>query len=127
MSLGTPSVTIANGASLSDVVELGDGATIIGLTTDSAWDANKITFAVSNERADTAAELAALTYTPLYLDTGVEAVIGVTTSIAASASTFVPDSWLKGWRWVKLRSGTAAAAANQSGATTIRLSIRDVD
>jgi hypothetical protein len=127
MSLGTPTATIADSASQSGIVELGDEDTVIGLTTDSAWDANKITFLVSNQRAANATEYAALTFTPLYLETGAEAALGSTTNIAASASVLVPDSWLKGWRWMKVRSGTAAAAVNQSGATTIRLSLRKVE
>jgi hypothetical protein len=123
MSLGIVTATIANGASLSGVVELGDDETVLGLTTDTAWDTNALTFAVSSARASTSAELDALVFTPLSLADGNEATV---VGLAASESVAVPDFWLKGYRWFKVRSGTAAAAANQTGATTITLSIRDV-
>jgi hypothetical protein len=124
MSLGTPTATILNGASESSVVELGDGGTLLGLTTDAAWDTQALTFLVSMQRADDATEYAALVFTPLILSDGNEATV---VGLAASESVAIPDFWLKGYRWFKVRSGTAAAAANQTGDTTVTLSIRDVD
>jgi hypothetical protein len=124
MSLGTPTATILNGASESSVVELGDGGTLLGLTTDAAWDTQALTFLVSMQRADDATEYAALVFTPLILADGNEATV---VGLAASESVAIPDFWLKGYRWFKVRSGTAAAAANQTGDTTVTLSIRDVD
>jgi hypothetical protein len=124
MSLGITTATIANGASLSGVVELGDNGQVLGLTTDTAWDTQALTFAVSSARATTAAELAALVFTPLILADGNEATI---VGLAASESVAVPGFWTKGYRWIKVRSGTAAAAANQTGATVVTLSIGDDD
>jgi hypothetical protein len=76
------------------------------------------------QRADDATEYAALVFTPLILADGNEATV---VGLAASESVAIPDFWLKGYRWFKVRSGTAAAAANQTGDTTVTLSIRDVD
>jgi hypothetical protein len=124
MPLGVTTATIANGASLSGAVELGDNGQVLGLTADSAWDTNALTFAVSMGRANTAAELAALVYTPLILADGNEATV---VGLAASESVAVPGFWTRGYRWIKVRSGTAAAAANQADTTVVTLSIGDDD
>lgn len=108
-------VTIANGASLSGAIDLGD-YTLVGLITDSAWDTNTMSFAVSDAIGGT--------YVPLHsLTSGAEVVTG---SIVASKWFAADPADFAGVQYLKVRSGTSAAAVNQSGATVITLICRAV-
>lgn len=107
----TTTVTIANNASLSDAADLGTG-TLLGVITDSAWDTAKMTFQVSSDN---------ITFGNLYKDSdGSE--YGPTTALpAAAVSMAVDPSYFIPFRYVKIRSGTAASAVNQGGATVVTL------
>jgi hypothetical protein len=101
-------VTIAAGASLSGASAAHPGKHLFGVVTASTWDAAKITFQVSmdgvawfNLRDKTAEyEIAAITGA---------AAVGLDLGI------FYP------WNYVKVRSGTSAAATNQVDATIVTL------
>lgn len=101
------SAVIANGASLSGAVDLGRN-TLVGIVMPAAWTAANLTFQVSAD---------GVTYSDLYDNTGTEK------SVTAAAGRFiftVPADWV-GIRFVKVRSGTAAAAINQGAARTLQL------
>jgi len=103
-------VTIADSASLSDEIDLGD-AVLVALQPDSAWDTNAVSFQARG--ADPA--LGTLKYE------------GVEVSFAAVAAedfvTFSPSKFA-GVRFLKVRSGTAGSAVNQSGASVVTLILR---
>ncbi len=105
--------TIAESASLSGAVDLFD-QTILGIQMPSAWTTETtITFQVSNDNS---------TFFNFYKD-GVEFTI---TGAAASLALFVDPAMFIGWRYVKLRSGTAASPTAQASARTITLATRRV-
>jgi len=100
--------TIANGTSLSGVVDLRTVGTPVALQTDAAWDTNAITFQGSYDGA---------VYTNLR-NMGVEVSIP---GVVASALEGLDLHEFLGLRYLKVRSGTAAAAVNQVGDTVITL------
>lgn len=108
-------VTIANGASLSDAEDLG-GFTLVGVITDSAWDTNSMSF------------LSATTLDGTYLP-----VKSLTTGSEFTAPGIAASGWygadpadFASVRYLKVRSGTSAAAVNQSGDTVVTLVLRGV-
>lgn len=113
--LSTVTVTIANGASLSDQADLGAGMSLVGILPDSAWDTNVMSFTVATASGGT--------FNPLYTAAGTEVVTG---SIVASRQHAVDPVDFLSSRYIKVRSGTAAAAVNQAGATVITLIVRVV-
>ena len=106
----TQTVTIANGASLSGASTKYPGYKLVALVTDSAWDTQKISFAVSNDNS---------TFYALYDDTGAE-VATASTVAASSAVALDPKDFIP-WDNIKVRSGLVGAAANQNGATVVTL------
>ena len=100
--------TIANGASLSGVVDLRTVGTPVALQTDAAWDTNAITFQGSYD---------GVVYTNLR-NMGVE--VSIPGVVASSLEGLDLHEFL-GLRYLKVRSGTAAAAVNQVGDTVITL------
>lgn len=108
----TKLVTIAAGASLSGAAVL-EGASVVGVVTDAAWDAAAVSFAVSVDGT---------TYVPLRYQ-GVEfseAAPGASQYVALNPSVFA------GVQYVKVRSGTSGAAVNQADATVVTLICRPV-
>jgi hypothetical protein len=103
----TATVTIANGASLSGAMDLGE-RTLVGIVMPSAWTAASLTFQVSVDGT---------TYGNLYSAGGTEesATVGVSQVIRLASDSFL------GARYVKIRSGTAGAPVNQGAARTIIL------
>lgn len=103
----TQTVTIANGAAISGNVEL--TAPMFGIDMPAAWTAADLTFQVSADGG---------TYSDLYDELGVE------TNVKAAASRAIrftnPGQWL-GVRFLRIRSGTAAAPVNQGGARVLTL------
>jgi hypothetical protein len=111
-------VVIANGESLSDAVALGtDGARqLVGLQMPGTWTAASLTFAVSFDGT---------TYVPLYWD-GAEYTIAAAGGAAASLGVSLEPSAFAGWAFVKVRSGTAASAVNQTAERTLQAVTRVV-
>jgi hypothetical protein len=103
----TTTVTIADSASLSGASAALRGR-LVAIITDSAFDTNAVTFQVSHD---------ASTYTNLYNEGTEYSIAGV----VASAYNRVDAAMFYGARTVKVRSGTAASAVNQSGATVVTL------
>lgn len=99
------SATIASGASLSHAVDLGDGK-FNGISIPAGWAeaATAITFQVSADGT---------TWQNLYDDEGHETSATVAASRNIGLSSIALD--LAPWRWIKIRSGTAASAVNQAG------------
>lgn len=101
-------VTIANGASLSGAVAIGDHVPV-GIAMPAAWTAASLTFQVSADGGTT--------WLDLYDTAGTEVAYTV------AADRYIPldpSIWI-GINMIKVRSGTAAAAVNQGGARTLTL------
>jgi hypothetical protein len=106
--------TIANGASQSDILDLG-GYTMAGIATPSAWTTAAITFLVAQRPTDT--------FLPLYTEGGTE--VSVTVAVSRGIGlTALPAEALAAWRYVRLRSGTAATPVNQGAARTIIVALK---
>jgi hypothetical protein len=99
--------TIANGESLSSAVDLQDGRAA-RIDMPSAWTAADLTFQVSPDGN---------TYTDLYEADGTE----YTVTAAASRSIILPIADFLGIRYLKVRSGTSAAAVNQGAARNLTI------
>jgi len=106
--LSTVTGTITSGASLSGAIELRTMGTPVALQTDAAWDTNAITFQGSYD---------GVVYTNLR-NMGAEVSIP---GVVASALEGLDLHEFLGLRYLKVRSGTAAAAVNQVGDTVITL------
>jgi hypothetical protein len=104
-------VTIANGASLSDGIDLGSSA-LAGILMPAAWTAAGLSFAVSTSLAGT--------YVPLWNSFGAEYIIA-SASAVASQHIVIPLVDFAGIQFIKVRSGTAAAAVNQGAARILTL------
>lgn len=107
------SVSIANGASLSDAGNLGPFR-LVGIVMPATWTAANLTFQVSDD--------AGTTYNNLYDDLGTE----VTVTAAASRYIALDPAVFAGINYLKVRSGTSGSAVNQGGDRTITLVTRPV-
>ena len=111
--------TIANGASLSNAVNLPVkgflGCRLFGIIMPSAWTAANLTFQVSVDGGTT--------YQNLYDDSGVEIIC-----VAAASTTIVfrDPTIFSSIALLKVRSGTAATPVNQGGNRTIGLVLRAI-
>lgn len=105
------SVTIADGASLSDALALGDYRGVATVRIPASWSTGVVSFAVSHDGT---------TYVPLYDRDG-----EVTFPAASSVGFTIDPTLFLGWAFVKVRSGTAGSAANQTGAKVVGLSLRE--
>lgn len=105
--------TIANGASLSGEIELGN-STALGLSLPTLTSA-ALTFQV--------AESGGGTYRNLYDDAGTEVTIPASTGDRWVA---LPPALFSGARALKIRSGTAAAPVNQGADRAILVISRPV-
>jgi|GEM_PF-5183820 len=94
--------TIPNGASLSNAIDLG-GLRAGNLVMPAAWTANSLGFLVSHNGTD---------YSTLFDDTDTEVLI-TTDEIVTGRARALPLSLFYLYRWLKLRSGTMTAPANQ--------------
>lgn len=103
---GAAIVSIANGASLSGVVDLGDGA-VAGIIMPAAWTAASLTFQVSRDGT---------TFYDLYSGATEYSVTGV-----ADVYQALDPNIFRGVRYVKVRSGASAAAVAQGAARTAYL------
>ena len=105
------SVTIADGAALSDAIALGDHRGISALEIPASWTTAVASFDVSRDGT---------TFVPLYDRDG-----EVTFPAASSIGFQVDPTMFLGWTHVKVRSGTAASPVNQSGAAVVGLGLRE--
>lgn len=115
LTIRTVSVTIANGASLSSAAHIGGG--LVKIIMPAEWDAAALTF--QHAGYDGA------TFQDLYDTAGSE--LSVTEPSGGFADVTVH---MKAAEWLifgqlKVRSGTSAAAVNQTPARTIQLVYRD--
>lgn len=101
-------VTVLDSASLSDAARL-YGCRLVGFATDSAWDTQAVTFQRSSDGS---------TYQNVYDQYNVEYSIP---AVVASTYHAVDPAVFIGCRYIKVRSGTAGAAANQNGNTVVTL------
>lgn len=101
-------VTIANGQSLSGEIDISDQC-VVGIIMPAAWTAASITLAGAAAKAGT--------FVPVYDAAGTEL------TITADASRFIalaPDA-TRGVRYLKVRSGTNAAAVAQGAERILTL------
>ena len=115
-------VTIANGASLSDAAACaykagpaGSGSyeSLVGIVMPGTWTAANLTFQASNDNS---------TFTDLYNAAGTE----VTVTAAASRWIAIDPADFAGVAYLKVRSGTSGSAVNQGANRTIGLVLRAV-
>jgi hypothetical protein len=95
-------ITIANGASLSNAVDLGV-ARAGALITPASWTTASLTALVSHD---------GVTYSSLYDDTDTEWAIA-TANMATGRARTLPLTTFLPYRYLKFRSGVAGAAVNQ--------------
>jgi hypothetical protein len=93
--------TIANGAALSDAVNL-RGEVLVGVRMSAVWDAANLTFQASMDD---------VTYMDAYSGAGAEHVVTVA---GAGVHIWVDPSNFAGYRWLKVRSGTTGTPVNQT-------------
>lgn len=105
--LASHTVTIANGESVSGGVDL-NGAGLLRIIMPASWTAASLTFQVSAD---------GVTWNDLY-DSAGEYTIA---TAAASRAIVLPPSDFAAMRYIRVRSGTAAAAVSQGGARSIEL------
>lgn len=105
--------TIANGASLSDAVELPAGFYMAAVEMPAAWTAAALTFQAGENGDD---------FSNVYDADGDEV------EVAAAEARWVvltPADWCA-VPYVKVRSGTAASAVNQAAEREIKLILRPI-
>ena len=110
-------VVIANAASLSGTVDLDGGdRQMVGMQMPAAWTAADVTFAVSHDGT---------TFVPLHWS-GAEYTIAAAGGADASLGVSLEPSAFAGWPFVRVRSGTSAAAVNQLAERTLIVLTRAV-
>jgi len=113
--LRTTTVTIGAGASLSGAtIDLATLGIPVAIITDAAWDTQAMTFQGSVDGT---------TFGNLYKESTEYSLTGV----AASTFHSLDQNAFYGVSHLKIRSGTAAAAANQGDATVVKLVCWHVD
>lgn len=108
--LMTTQAVIANGASLSGVVNLG-GTSVLAVIMPASWTAANLTVQASMDGVN---------FYDLYTASGTEFMI----TAAASRCLMLQPADVLGARYVKLRSGTAAAAVTQGAERVVTLVTR---
>lgn len=106
-------VTIALGASLSDAVDIGQGAAVVRIGMPTAWTAAVLTLSVSDDN---------VTYRNLYDRNGNE----YTLQAGTARSIIVPPADTYGSRYLKVRSGTSGTPVTQATAQTLRVLARPI-
>jgi hypothetical protein len=100
----TTTVVIANGASLSGAVDLG-GRKLVGIIMPDTWTAASLTFQGSVDGTN---------FFNVY-DGATERALTVAANYYSAQN--IAD-WV-GFRWIKVRSGTAGSAVNQAAERTL--------
>ena len=103
------SATIGAGTSLSGSVRIGSGE-VVGLMVPT-WDSAAVTFQGSHDDS---------TFSDVHDSAGVEVSIPASTGNRA----FQAPAALKGFEFIKIRSGTSGAAVNQTVAETIQVIVK---
>lgn len=100
-------VTIASGQSLSAAIDLA-GTTMLGLLMPASWTTANLTLQASAD---------GVTFADVYTEAGSEKTL----TAAASRFILLEPADFTGVRFLKLRSGTSAAAVNQGADRSITL------
>jgi hypothetical protein len=108
----TQTVTIANGASLSNEVDL-ETKTLIAIDMPASWTAANLTLQASVDNS---------TWDNVFDSLGTE----VTITAAASRFILLNPADFVSVRYLKVRSGTSGTPVNQGGARTITLIVRAI-
>lgn len=105
---------IANGASLTAAIDLGN-TRLSRIAIPASWTTANLTFVVSYDGT---------TYNDLYDSSGTE----VTATAAASRSISLHSLYalFQDVRWLKIRSGTSGTPVNQGGDRTLQLAVRSI-
>ena len=103
--------TIANGASLSDALEL-DGHSVLRIAMPAAWTAADLTFQISDD--------AGTTFRNVYWDWGPEMVVDAAAAMTIELSPFVQLHHID---QIKVRSGTAGTPVNQGDIRLVVLAV----
>lgn len=130
MARQTHTVTIANGASLSEAIDLGEQYSLSAIQLPAAWTAASLSIEGSVHptilppgSTEPGTPLRnTLTYTAVTDAAGAQ----ITYTVAADKIVSIPKGTLDGIRYIKLRSGTTAAAVVQGAARTINLVAAEV-
>lgn len=102
--------SIANGASLTDAIDLGANR-LHRIIMPSSWTTAALSFQVSYDGTN---------FADLFNKDG-EVSLAATSVVAASRSIVVDQTAFYGVRWLKIRSGLTGAAVNQGGARSLIL------
>lgn len=105
MAFDTAGAVIANGASLSQAIDLGD-LLLAGISIPASWTAADLTFKGSVD---------GVTFQDLYDAAGTE----VTADAAAARHIVLEPAKFAGMRSVKIRSGTTGSPVTQGAARTL--------
>lgn len=108
-------LVIPNGASVSDVFEIGSQLSLIAIIMPASWTAANLTFQ--------AAAGAGGTYNNVYDDAGTE----LTVTAAASRFISLNPRYYVGMTNIKVRSGTAGTPVAQEASRTLKLVLRSVE
>ena len=110
---GNVPAVIANGASLSDVIDIG-GALEIGFQMPASWTAANLTFQGSDASDGT--------YNDVYDDAGNEVVVTAAQARAIVVGTTTKN--LTAFRFIKIRSGTTALPVVQGAERVIQVVLK---
>ena len=105
-------VTIANGASLSDAADM-KGHSLVALEMPAAWTAADITFEASPD---------GVTYNDVHIEAGTERTL----TVAVDRFVLMDQTLWKGVRFLKVRSGTSSVPVNQLAERSIRLYVKQI-
>ena len=100
---------------LSDVIDLG-GAGVRSIQVSTAWTAASMTFKAS---IDSSANMQTVRVST--------ACTELTYNSTANYSMAINSEFLSGFRFLQIRSGTAATPVAQAAARTIKIGLRNVD
>lgn len=114
-NLTSVTVAIADAASLSAEGDLGANASLVGIITPAGWTTAVLSFQ--------AALASGGTFVDYHNSAGAEVVTG---SFVASKWYALDPADFAGIRYIKVRSGTSAAAVAQAGGDTLTLVVRTV-
>ena len=105
--------TIANGQSLSGVIDL-EGRTMVGIIMPAAWTAASLTFQACATQTGT--------YSDLYDDSGIE--VAVQAAAARAIAVDLAALKLAPWRYLRIRSGTSGTPVNQGAERILTLVVK---
>lgn len=110
-------VTIASSASLSDARDLGlttSGAKFVGIVMPASWDTADLTFQGSDDNA---------TFNNVYDDNDAEVTVQAGSARSIGFRNEVQQA-LSAFRFIKVRSGSAASPVTQSASRILNLLVK---